>query len=53
MAALRQAVQNGYKDVGHLKQDKDLDSVRSRPDFQKLLKELEGNVERDGQRNRS
>jgi len=41
VAALRQAVQNGYKDLAHMKQDKDLDPVRSHPEFQKLLRELE------------
>jgi serine/threonine protein kinase/Flp pilus assembly protein TadD len=41
MAQLRQAVAKGYKDVGHMKQDKDLDSLRSRMDFQKLLAKLE------------
>jgi hypothetical protein len=40
VAALRQAVQNGYKDLAHMKQDKDLDPVRSHPGFQVLLKEL-------------
>jgi hypothetical protein len=41
MTTLRQAVQNGYKDVAHIKKDTDLDPLRSRPDFQKLLQELE------------
>lgn len=41
MALLRQAVAKGYKDAAHLKKDKDLDPLRSRPDFQKLLAELE------------
>jgi adenylate cyclase len=41
VATLRLAVQNGYKDLAHMRQDKDLDPVRSHPEFQKLLKELE------------
>jgi serine/threonine-protein kinase len=41
MALLRQAVAKGYRDAAHLKRDKDLDPIRSRPDFQKLLAELE------------
>jgi serine/threonine protein kinase/tetratricopeptide (TPR) repeat protein len=38
---LRQAVQNGYKDVDHMKKDTDLDPLRSREDFKRLLAELE------------
>jgi tetratricopeptide (TPR) repeat protein/tRNA A-37 threonylcarbamoyl transferase component Bud32 len=41
---LRQAIAQGYKDVAHIahmKKDKDLDPLRSRPDFQELLKSLE------------
>jgi serine/threonine protein kinase len=41
MALLKQAVAKGYKDAAHLKQDKDLNALRNRPDFQKLLPELE------------
>jgi tetratricopeptide (TPR) repeat protein len=41
MDRLRTAVNKGYKDVAHLKEDKDLDPMRSRADFQKLLQELE------------
>src|SRR5262249_39617871 len=40
MATLRQAVQNGFKDVAHMKKDSDLDPLRQRADFQKLLAEL-------------
>jgi serine/threonine-protein kinase len=39
MAALRQAVANGYKDMDYLRKDKNLDSLRQRDDFQKLLAE--------------
>jgi tetratricopeptide (TPR) repeat protein len=38
---LRQAVQQGWKDVAHIKQDSDLDGLRQRPDFQQLLADLE------------
>jgi serine/threonine-protein kinase len=40
MTTLRQAVQNGYQDTAHMKKDKGLDPLRSRPDFQKLLQQL-------------
>jgi serine/threonine-protein kinase len=42
MAALRQAVQNGYKDAAHIQTDTDLDVLRHRDDFKKLLAELQG-----------
>jgi tetratricopeptide (TPR) repeat protein len=38
---LKQAVARGYKDVAHLKKDPDLDPLRRRDDFQKLLAEIE------------
>jgi hypothetical protein len=38
---LRQAVQKGYNDAAHMKKDPDLDPLRSHPEFQKLLQELE------------
>jgi serine/threonine-protein kinase len=41
VALLRQAVQKGYKNIGHLKKDTDLDSLRRRADFQQLLADLE------------
>ena len=44
VAALQKAVQKGYADVVHAKSDKDLDSIRSREDFKKLVAELEKNV---------
>jgi hypothetical protein len=43
---LRPAVQNGYKDVAHMKQDTDLDPLRSHPEFQKLPNELEAKQDR-------
>jgi hypothetical protein len=42
MKALRLAVSKGYKDVKNIKTDTDLDPLRQREDFQKLLAELEG-----------
>jgi serine/threonine-protein kinase len=44
LATLRQAVQNGYKDAAHMRQDTDLDPVRGRPEFQKLLQKLEAEL---------
>src|SRR5262249_2952185 len=41
MALLRQAVAKGYKDVAHMKKDTDLDPIRGREDFKKLVAELE------------
>ena len=41
MAMLRDAVAKGYKDVDHLKNNKDLDVFREREDFKKLVAELE------------
>jgi serine/threonine protein kinase len=41
MDTLRRALQNGYKDAANMKKDSDLDPLRARPDFQRLLAELE------------
>jgi tetratricopeptide (TPR) repeat protein len=41
VAALRRAVAAGYKDAAHMKQDKDLDSLRGLEDFKKLIADLE------------
>jgi serine/threonine protein kinase/tetratricopeptide (TPR) repeat protein len=41
VALLRQAVAKGYRDAARLKQDKDLDILRPREDFDGLLKSLE------------
>jgi non-specific serine/threonine protein kinase/serine/threonine-protein kinase len=38
---LKQAVASGYKDAAHMKQDKDLDALRDRPDFVKLMAVLQ------------
>jgi serine/threonine protein kinase len=42
MKFLRDAVRKGYKDMPHLKKDTDLDALRPREDFKKLIAELEG-----------
>jgi tetratricopeptide (TPR) repeat protein len=42
MAWLKQAVAAGYKDAAHIKQDKDLDALRDRADFTKLVTMVEG-----------
>jgi hypothetical protein len=41
MAWLRKAVAAGFTDAEHIKQDRDLDALRGREDFQQLLAELE------------
>jgi len=41
MASLKQAVTAGYKDAAHMKKDKDLDSLRAREDFKKLVADLD------------
>jgi hypothetical protein len=41
MATLRRAVSAGYRDVAHMRTDTDLDPLRKREDFQKLLAELD------------
>jgi tetratricopeptide (TPR) repeat protein len=41
MELLRQAVAEGYKDAAHMRMDTDLDTLRQRDDFHKLLAELE------------
>ena len=41
MQWLHKAVQAGYKDAAHMKKDTDLDPLRDREDFKKLLAELE------------
>jgi serine/threonine protein kinase len=44
---LRKAVAAGYKNVGHMKEDRDLDALRDREDFKKLLTERESTHEKD------
>jgi serine/threonine-protein kinase len=41
MAMLRDAAAKGFKNAAHMKKDTDLDPLRQREDFQKLLAELE------------
>lgn len=41
MKLLREAVSKGFKAATHIKEDKDLNPLRPRDDFQKLLTELE------------
>jgi hypothetical protein len=41
LAALRQAVADGYRDAAHIKEDTDLDALCGRDDFRKLLAEPE------------
>jgi tetratricopeptide (TPR) repeat protein len=43
MKLLKVAVAKGFKDAADVKQNKDLDSLRGREDFKKLLAELEAN----------
>jgi hypothetical protein len=40
MEMLHKAVKAGFKDASHLAKDKDLDVLRQRDDFKKLLKSL-------------
>jgi tetratricopeptide (TPR) repeat protein len=40
MHLLRQAVQHGFKDADHIDNDGDLDPIRNRADFEKLLDSL-------------
>ena len=42
MTWLKQAVAAGFKDAAHIKQDQDLEALRDREDFGKLLTELDG-----------
>jgi serine/threonine-protein kinase len=41
VTVLRQAVAKGFRDIEHIKKDSDLDPLRLRDDFQKVLRELE------------
>jgi hypothetical protein len=41
MALLRQAVARGWKDAAHMQQDPDLNPLRNRDDFKKLIADLE------------
>ncbi len=43
---LKQAVAAGFKNAAHMKKDTDLDPLRAREDFKKLIAELEANAEK-------
>lgn len=45
LEALRRAVQLGYADVAHLRQDPDLAELRTHPEFLRIVAELDGTVE--------
>jgi tetratricopeptide (TPR) repeat protein len=47
MVRLRQAVAAGYRDVAHMEKDANLDALRDREDFQKLMAELKAGREKD------
>jgi serine/threonine-protein kinase len=47
MDLLRQAIDRGYKDVKRLRYEPDLDPLRSRDDFKKLLAEVEEKARED------
>jgi tetratricopeptide (TPR) repeat protein len=40
--ALRRAMELGYRDFRHIRQDRDLDPIRSDPRYQQLIREYEG-----------
>ena len=40
MELLHKAVKAGYKDAAHMAKDKDLDALRDREDFKKLVAEM-------------
>lgn len=46
MEALSKAVHEGWQDVSWMKKDPDLDALRGRPDFRKLLADLEAKQDR-------
>jgi serine/threonine protein kinase len=48
IATLREAIAKGYRNLAHLRKNPDLDALRSREDFQKLLAELEASKEKGG-----
>ena len=41
LKALRQAIELGYRDFRYMREDRDLDAVKSDPRFRKLLREQE------------
>jgi hypothetical protein len=42
MVLLKQAIAAGFNSVAHMKKDPDLDPLRGRDDFKKLVAQLEG-----------
>jgi hypothetical protein len=46
MAWLKQAVAAGYNDAAHMSKDNDLDCLREREDFKKLLGDLEAKMKK-------
>jgi tetratricopeptide (TPR) repeat protein len=48
MAALRRATAAGYHDLDNMRKDIALDSLRKRPDFEKLLADLETDIKASG-----
>jgi hypothetical protein len=44
MKLLREKVRKGYKDVAHIKKHSALNTLRPRPDLQKLVAELQRKV---------
>jgi hypothetical protein len=44
IAMLLGAVAKGYKDIEHMKKNKDLDLLREREDFQKMVADLEAKI---------
>jgi serine/threonine protein kinase/tetratricopeptide (TPR) repeat protein len=46
LTLLRQAVKRGFTDAAHMQKDSDLDPLRGREEFKKLLSELEGKDKR-------
>lgn len=41
LASLRQAVECGYRDFRHIREDRDLDGIRKDPRFRQLLKDYD------------
>ncbi|HMC90417.1 MAG TPA: tetratricopeptide repeat protein, partial [Gemmataceae bacterium] len=50
MTWLKQAIAAGFDDVAHMKQDKDLDALRGREDFKKVVADLDEKALNDPQR---
>jgi hypothetical protein len=48
MAWLKQAIAAGFKNAAHMKEDKDLDALRGRDDYKKLVAALESTQAKGG-----